>query len=412
MKAVLPVFITLLLDVMGFGLLIPVAPKLVAKVMGVVEADSAFVVGSLMSLYAAMQFVFAPILGALSDRFGRRPVLLVALFGSGLDYFALALAPSLPWLFLTRALNGISGASFTVANAYIADVTPPEKRAAGYGIVGAAFGLGFVLGPLVGGVLGEKDIHWPFYAAGGLTLLNAAYALFLMPESLSKANRSPFSLARANPLAALLNLRKYPTVLGLASALFCCYVADGALRSTWAVYTGVRYGWDSVHIGLSLAVVGLCAAFVQGFLSRKIIPKLGEPRSLMFGMASAVLAYCGYGLATQGWMIYAIVAVASIGGIAMPAGQSIITRSVSPTEQGLVQGSLGSVQSVAFTVGPLLGSWLLENFGRGGRAEGPLAGVSFFAGAGLYALGLFLAWRALSGIRAGLWDRSTPKAGS
>jgi DHA1 family tetracycline resistance protein-like MFS transporter len=395
------IFATLLLDVIGFGLLIPVAPRLVQSLLnggkGGTESEAAWYYGALIATYAAMQVLFAPILGALSDRFGRRRVLLIALLGSGLDYFVMALAPTLWILFVTRVINGISGASITVCSAYIADVTPPDKRAAAYGIIGAAFGLGFVIGPLLGGALGSIDIHLPFYVAGGITLINWIYGCFFLPESLPMELRRPFSLARANPLGAFVGLGKYPLVAGLASALFMLNLAMFGLHATWVLYTAHRYKWDDLQVGLSLALVGVGAAIVQGGLARLIIPALGpgvvgERRALLLGISIGVLAYVGYGSATHGWMIYAIVAVASLGGIAGPAGQALITRTVAPTEQGTVQGSLTSLQSVANILGPLIGTsvfaWAISE-----RATPPLnvPGLSFYVGAVLATIGLLLA---------------------
>lgn len=384
------VFLTLLLDVLGFGLLIPVAPRLVERLQGGGDAAGASTYGLLIATYAVMQFIFAPILGALSDRFGRRPVILISLLGSGLDYFAQAVAPSVALLFITRALNGVSGANITACNAYIADVTPPEKRAGAYGLVGAAFGLGFIIGPLLGGVLGQYDIRLPFYVAGGLTLLNWLYGYFVLPESLPADRRRAFSLKRANPLGTFAHLSRYPLVLSLAGALFLFNLAMFGLHATWVLYTKHRYEWSETQTGASLALVGLGAAIVQGGLARKLIPRLGEPRSLLIGLSIGVLSYMGYALATEGWMIYAMIAVASLGGIAGPAGQAIITKSVLPTEQGEVQGALTSLQGVAQIVGPLVGSQLFAYF-ISERAPVYLPGAPYFASALLAAMGLGVA---------------------
>ena len=382
------IFITLLLDVLGFGLLIPVAPRLVEQLGGGGEAAAATAVGALASTYAAMQFVFSPVLGSLSDRFGRRPILLISLFGSGLDYFAMAFAPTLTLLFITRAINGISGASMTTASAYVADVTPPEKRAAAFGMLGAAFGLGFVLGPVLGGVLGDIDIRLPFYVAGGLTLLNWGYGLVVLPESLPLARRRPVSWARTNPVGVFAGLRRYPIAAGLAGVLFLVNVAQFALHATWVLYTGHRYHWSATEVGVSLAVVGLGAAVVQGGLARRIIPKLGEPRSIVVGLAIGALAYVGYGTATEGWMIYAIVAVASLGAIAGPAIQSMITRSVDPKEQGEIQGALTGLGSVAGVIGYSAGAAVFGYF-ISDHAPFALPGAAFFMSA-LLALGSLL----------------------
>jgi DHA1 family tetracycline resistance protein-like MFS transporter len=384
------ILLTLFLDVLGFGLLIPVAPRLVAELQGQGTAAAATTYGLLITMYAAMQLVFAPVLGSLSDRFGRRPVILIALFGSGLDYFAMALAPSVAFLFITRAINGISGANFTACNAYIADVTPPEKRAAAFGMVGAAFGLGFIFGPLLGGWLGHMDIRLPFIVAGVLTLLNWLYGCFVLPESLPRDRRRAFSLARANPLGTLTHLMRYPLVLGLSGALFLLNLAMFSLHTTWVLYTAHRYGWDSVQTGVSLALVGVGAAVVQGGLARRIIPALGEPRSLIVGIAIGAVAYAGYGLATQGWMIYAIILVASLGGIAGPAGQAIITKTVLPTEQGEVQGALTSLQSLAQIVAPPVAAGVFA-YSISGRAPVEVPGAVYLLSSLLAGLGLVVA---------------------
>ena len=405
------IFFTLLLDVMGFGLLIPVAPRLVESLLhggqGGTEAEAAPYVAALQSTFYAMAFLFAPALGALSDRVGRRPVILISLLGSGLDYLAMALAPTLGWLFVTRVLNGLTGASFSAASAYVADVTPPEKRAAGFGLIGAAFGLGFVIGPVIGGVLADEKtplpfighgfLRLPFYVACGMTLINWMYGLFVLPESLAKEHRSPFNIRRANPIGAMYLIRKYPLVFGMAIALFLLYMAQFALHATWALALQYRFEWTPVTIGLSLAVVGLGAAVVQGGLARKLIPALGEKRSLMFGLAISVLAYIGYGAATQGWMIFVIIALASIGAISQPAAQSLITKEVSPKEQGAIQGALASLQSLAGIIGPMIGGWTLGYFIHEPRpfpnSPIPLEGANFYASAIISTLGwIAAAW--------------------
>lgn len=408
------IFLTLLLDVLGFGLIIPVAPRLVEQLGGGTEADAARYVGLLAATYSAMQFLFAPVLGVLSDRFGRRPVILIALLGSGLDFLAMGFAQSLPVLFITRAINGLSGASFTVGSAYIADVTPPEKRAGAFGMIGAAFGLGFVLGPLLGGFLGDEklvlpllghgNIRYPFYAAGLLTLINWCYGMFVLPESLPRERRGHFTLARANPIGALFGLVRYPLVAGLAGSLFLVNLAQFALHATWVLYTKHRFEWTPRDVGLSLFAVGIGAALVQGGLARKVIPALGEKRSLLISLALAVLVYAAYGAATHGWMMYVAIAVGALCGIGQPAAQAMITRTVRPYEQGSIQGALASGQNIANIVGPLIGATVFAYSISPGAGPFKVPGMVFFVGAGLTALGWVAAAWAVS--RHGRhWDR-------
>lgn len=352
------IFITLLLDVLGIGLIIPVGAKLVEELGHWTDREAAPIVGWLAATFAILQFLFAPVLGALSDRFGRRPVLLISMFGSGIDYIAMALAPTVPWLFVTRAINGISGASISAASAYIADVTPPEKRAAGFGIIGAAFGLGFVLGPLMGGILGDWNLRYPFYAAGAMALANWLFGMFVLPESLPKEKRNPKPFSW-HPLQALSVLMRYPLALRLAGSLFLLNTAQFALHATWFFFCQRSFDWSPKEVGYSLFAVGMGAVLVQGGLARRLIPKLGERKSLTIGVFCGVLAYLGYAFAGylgKGWVIYAAISIAAFGGIAMPACQALITKSVDPREQGAVQGGLASVQSLANIAGPLVGS--------------------------------------------------------
>lgn len=413
--ALLFVFVTLLLDVLGFGLLIPVSPKLVERFLGLAEhgdeGKAAWAVGALAALYALMQFIFAPILGSLSDRFGRRPVILISLFGSGIDYLAAAAAalwfPMLWILFLTRTINGISGASISACNAYIADVTPPEKRAAGYGLMGAAFGLGFMIGPLLGGVLGDArthiplighgGLHLPFIAAGTLTLINWLYGYFVLPESLPPDRRRAFSLTSSNPFSTIVWLTNHRVVVMLAASLFLFNLAQFGLHVTWVLSMTNRFNWSTTQVGWSLFVVGIGATIVQGFLARKLIPALSERVCLIAGMMLAVFAFLGYGFATQGWMIYVIIAIASLGGVSQPALQAIVTKAIPPTEQGRLQGALAGLSSIATIAGALIGS---QVFGFFTRPEAPLhfAGAPFVSGAALCALGLvpaLLVWSRL-----------------
>lgn len=409
-------FITLLLDVLGFSIIIPVGPRLVANVQGVLdtpdwETTTAFTVGVLAASYALLQFIFSPILGSLSDRFGRRPVILISLFGSGIDYIAMAFAPTLAWLFITRAINGISGANVSACSAYIADVTPPEKRAAGFGIIGAAFGLGFIIGPLLGGVLGDPethipfigpgDLHYPFIAAGILTLLNWLYGCFVLPESLPKDRRRAFSWRKSNPFGAMKWLAGHRVVATLAVSLFLINMAQFSLHATWVLSTSARFGWDAFDVGLSLCIVGICAAIVQGGLARTIIPAIGERACLIGGLILGVFAFLGYGLVPEGWMIFVVIIAASIGGVSAPAAQGIASKAVPPTEQGLLQGALGGLSNIAQIAGYLVGTMSFAYFtGKDAPIQLPGRGASapFLISAMLSVLSLvpvLLIWKRL-----------------
>jgi len=388
------IFVTLFLDVLGIGLIIPVLPKLIESFEGGDVSAASHTVGVLAALYSLMQFLFAPVLGNLSDRYGRRPVILGSLLGSGLDYMLLAWAPSLSWFFLGRVISGITGASFTAASAYIADVSPPEKRAANFGLIGAAFGLGFIAGPAIGGLLGNAGLRLPFLVAAGVTLLNWLYGLFILPESLKPENRRRFDWARANPLGSLMALKRYALVLGLSTTFFLIHTAQNMLHATWVLYTGYRYGWTPGEVGISLAIVGVMAALVQGLLARRLIPALGEPRSLVAGLAISATAMVGYGWAPHGWLIYVILVFGSLGGIAGPAAQGLISRTVAANEQGAVQGALSSLGSVAGILGPPLGAGVFGWF-IGERAPCHLPGAAFFLASGMMLTALALARRTL-----------------
>jgi DHA1 family tetracycline resistance protein-like MFS transporter len=372
------IFVTLVLDILGIGLLIPIIPKLIENFAGDISSASS-TSAWLSASFALMNFVFAPILGSLSDKLGRRPVILASLFGSGLDYLLLAFAPNLGWFFVGRIVSGITGASFSAATAYIADVSPPEKRAQNFGLIGAAFGLGFILGPLLGGLLSGLGLRVPFFVAAGLTLLNWLYGFFVLPESLKPQNRREFSWARANPVGSLIGLGRYPVVLGLVGSIFLASLAQNALQNTWVFYTGFRYNWNARDVGISLAVVGLTAAIVQGGLVRQIVPRLGERRSIVIGLAVGAISFLLYGLATQGWMIYVILVFGALGGIGGPATQGLISRSVAPNEQGALQGSLSSLTSVVNLLGPLIFNNLFAIF-TAKTANPQIPGIVFYVG--------------------------------
>ncbi|MDB4925559.1 TCR/Tet family MFS transporter [Mucilaginibacter sp.] len=386
------IFITLLIDVTGLGIIIPVLPKLIQTLIHGNLGEASRYAGLLTLAYAVMQFLFAPVLGNLSDKFGRRPVLLGSLLGFGIDYLFLAFAPTIGWLFLGRAIAGITGASFTTASAYIADVSTPEKRAQNFGMIGVAFGVGFIIGPVVGGILGKYSTHLPFIAAAVLALLNTIYGYFVLPESLDKEHRRPFELKRASPLGSLLQLNKYPAVLGLAASLFLIYFAAQSVQSVWTFYTMSKFGWNEAWVGYSLGFVGLTVALVQGGLIRIAIPKLGKHRSIWIGLLFYAVGLILFAFATQGWMMFAFMIPYALGGIAGPALQGTITEQVPPNEQGELQGALTSLASLSSIFGPWLMTYLFYRFTKPG-AHFILPGAPFILGSLLMLLSALLAVR-------------------
>ncbi len=389
------IFITLLIDVIGIGIIIPVLPALIKELTGGTLSDASRWGGLLMFAYASMQFLFSPILGGLSDQFGRRPVLLISLFGFGIDYLFLGFAPTIWWLFLGRILAGIMGASFTTASAYIADISTPEKRAQNFGMIGAAFGLGFIVGPVLGGLLGHFGARVPFFVSAGLTLLNWLYGFFILPESLSLENRRKFSWKRANPIASLLNLRRYPVILGLVVSLILLYIAGHSVQGIWSYFTMERFGWNSDMVGYSLGFVGLTVAIVQGGLTRVIIPKLGQEKSIYVGLGFYALGLILFSFANQGWMMYAFMIPYALGGITGPSLQGIISSQVPPNEQGELQGALTSLMSLTSIIGPPLMTNIFSYF-TSKNAPIYFPGAAFFTGSILTIIALFFAWRTLA----------------
>jgi DHA1 family tetracycline resistance protein-like MFS transporter len=390
--AVMFIFVTLVLAIVGFGLLIPVLPKLIVQFQGGDMANGSYAYGWVISVYALMQFIGAPILGSLSDRFGRRRIILIATAGSAIDYVIMANAPTLAWLFVARTIAGFTAGVLSTANAYIADITPPEKRAQSFGLLGAAFGIGFIIGPVLGGLLGKYDLRLPFWVAAGCAAANWLWGCFVLPESLKPENRRAFSWRRANPIGALMALQRFPAVLGLAECYFILTLSQILLQSTWALYTDYRYHWDPLQIGLSLMFVGVATGLVQALLVKKLVPKLGDTRAVVVGFCISIVAQVGYGLAPYGWMIYAIICVGCLAGISQPALQAYITKHVPPTEQGAVQGVFAGLASLAGIPGPFIAS---HSFGWAiapGRTL-HLPGIAFFEGALLMSVALALAVR-------------------
>ena len=405
------ILVTLFIDILGIGIIVPVLPELVKELVevdptglvaetfsgagvssGVQGPDSAVLetnenfaragryVGVIAATYALMQFLFAPILGALSDRFGRRPVILVSLFGLGIDFLIQGFATSIWWLFVGRLLAGIMGANFTTANAYIADVSTDETRARNFGFVGMMFGLGFTIGPALGGFLGAYSLRLPFFVAAGLALVNWLYGYFVLPESLPADKRSPFNLRNANPFGALRRLRVYPMVAGLAAVFACKSLAQRGLENVWVLYTGYRYEWNATTNGWALALVGIMAVIVQGGLVRPTVRRLGERRTVVIGTLVGAFSFLGYALATQGWMIPGIIVLGAFSGVSGPAIQSLVTSRVDETEQGKIQGALTSLTSLTNIIAPVLFNTLLFSFFISDDAPFNLPGAPFFVG--------------------------------
>ena len=389
------IFAIVLLDVVALGIVIPVLPKLVESMVGE-TARGAEIFGLFGTTWALMQFFCSPLLGALSDQFGRRPVLLISMAGHGLDYILMALAPNLIWLFIGRVISGITAASFGTAYAYIADITGSEKRAQGFGLVGAAFGVGFVLGPALGGILGKYDPRLPFWVAAAFSLANAAYGYLFVPESLPPERRMPFSLARANPVGSLRLLRRRPELLGLAGVNFLHQLAHASLPAIAVLYTSYRYGWDSQMMGLSLAAIGIMSGLVQGTLIKPVVALIGERRTLLAGLLFGALGFVIYGLATNSWQFWAGIPVMALWGVAGAATQAMMTRLVTASEQGQLQGANSSIMAVAGLVGPGLFSFTFA-WSIGTGASAGLPGLAFLLAAALLALGAALAWRVTRG---------------
>ncbi len=386
------IFVTVMLDMLALGIMVPVLPKLVLEFKGGDIAAAASITGVFGFFWAAMQFVFSPVLGSLSDRYGRRLVILLSNIGLGLDYVLMALAPSLEWLFVGRLISGITAASFSTAGAYIADVTPVEKRAARFGMLGAAFGLGFIVGPVVGGVLGDISLRLPFWTAAGLSLVNAAYGFFVLPESLPPERRSAFSWRRANPLGSLKLLRSHGGLIGLAAVTFLYYLAHESLPHMFVLYTHYRYGWSESDVGLALAAVGLSSTIVSGALVGPAVARLGERWALLSGLLFGVISFLCYGLAPSSLIFLAGIPLGGLLGLTGPSMQALMTQRVKPSEQGQLQGALSSMRGISGMIGPLLFTQIFTVAIQGDRLP-HLPGAPYLLSAVLILGAVLLSWR-------------------
>ena len=400
------IFVTVLIDVLAFGLIIPVLPHLVEQFVGGETDVAAYWIGAFAFVFASIQFLASPIQGALSDRFGRRPVILLSCLGLGLDFIFMALAPSLAWLFVGRVISAVTSASFTTANAYVADVTAPEQRAKSFGMIGAAFGAGFVVGPLVGGVLGDIDLRLPFWFAAGLALLNFAYGLWVLPESLPPERRAPrFDWRHANPFGSMKLLARYRQVFGLAAVVFIANMEHYVYPSVFVLYADYRYDWGQREVGYVLAAVGVLSVVVNAVLVGKVVQRLGERRALLGALACGAVGFAIYGYAPLGWVFLVGLPVSALWAIAAPATQALITRQVGSDAQGRVQGALMSLTSLAGIAGPpvFAGSF---GFFIGQRAPVHLPGAPFYIASALLVVAVAVAWRHAP--RDNTPDRATP----
>ena len=379
-KSLTLIFITLLIDVIGFGIIIPIIPALLEGMGGYSTSEAAGIGAWMVFAFAFPQFLFSPLMGNLSDPFGRRPIILISLFGLGLDYVFHALAPSIPLLFVGRVIAGVCGASFTTASSYIADISTPEKRAQNFGLIGVAFGVGFILGPVIGGFAAEFGARVPFWVAAFFSLANGLLCYFFLPESLSKAQRRSFDWKRANPVGTLLQLRKYKAVMQLLVPLFLLYLASHAVQSNWPYYTKYRFNWDEKMIGLSLGMVGLMVAIVQGGLIRIVVPALGNRKSIQYGFFLYFAGMLLFALASETWMMFAFTVVYCLGGISGPALQGEISLAVPANEQGELSGGMTSVMSITAIIGPLVMNHLFAAF-SGKNAIAELPGAPMLLGA-------------------------------
>ncbi|MFI4934849.1 MAG: TCR/Tet family MFS transporter [Caulobacterales bacterium] len=389
--AVAFVFVAVMLDMIALGIIAPVLPGLIKQLIHGDAALAARYVGWFTALWALMQFIFSPIIGGLSDRFGRRPVLLASMFGLAADYMVMALAPTIGWLLVGRIISGITSSSFSTANAYIADITPPEERAGRFGLLSAAFGIGFIGGPALGGLLGQLDPRLPFWGAGALCFLNGLYGAFVVPESLKKEHRSPFSLKIANPVGAFDLYKTTPGLLALGAVMFLYYMAHQVLQSTWIPYVAYRYHWASGMIGFSLVLVGINSVLTQSFVTRPFVARFGERTALAVGLAAAAAGFALYGWAAYGWLFLATVPATFFMNIAYPATQGLMSRSISAKEQGRLQGANTALMAIASTIGPILFTEVFAQSISGWAPWAPV-GLAFYVSATFMLLALILAF--------------------
>ena len=372
------IFATLIIDITGWGIIIPVAPKLIQELIGGDISLASKYGGYLVLMYASMQFIFASVLGGLSDKFGRRPVILSSLLGFSINFLIQAIAPNIFWLFVGRVFSGITGASITTASAYIADISTEKDRAKNFGLIGVAFGLGFIIGPVLGGLLGHYGARIPFYAASVLCLINFALGYFLLPESLDKEHRRAFDWKRANPFGSLLRLKKYPQIFGLIIALVLIYIGGHAIQTNWPYFTMYKFKWDTKMVGLSLGVSGVMAILVQGGLIRYLNPKIGNERSVYYGLSIYAIGMLLFAFAQKEWMMFAILIFYGFGGIAGPALQAVISSQVPKNEQGELQGTLASLMSLTSMIGPALMTGIFFHFTKEVSNEYIFPGAPFF----------------------------------
>ena len=392
------VFITLLIDSIGFGIILPVLPQLIMGVTGKSLAEAVVYGGTLMMLYALMQFLFSPVMGNVSDRFGRRPVLLLTLLLLGTDYMIMAWAPTLFWLFLGRLVAGVAASTYSTCYAVIADCTPPEKRTQTFGIIGAAFGIGFILGPAIGGLLGSFGERLPFVAAGCFAFINLTFGFFVMPETLPISERRSFNWRRANPVGTLLALRKFPMVLGLISAYFLFMLGHHVLPSVWSYFTIERFSWGAREVGASLAFTGIMMAFTQAVLLQKVVPRLGQYNAAMLGFGFCILSFVGYAAATSGMMLYLFLIPGALQGFVMPSISGIMSGQVPANQQGELQGGVGSMVSLTAILSPPLMTWVFAYFSAQ-TAPVYFPGAPFALAALLTLLGLLVFIKAASGAK-------------